>query len=297
MSDIAITNQPQLRDALEQIRPEMRALSTDDLVPINLDPVVATGIARGSLPRIMKYREQLVAEIPKFDLSSLDKLGTYALALIQAHTAYGIATTPPEVLASLAEEATKLRDLLYSDAAALGKRGLLNPAPLNDLKGVAGYRNTATDVLGLALLLRNHWDRIAAKTCVTLAELDRAEVVGQQLLDAVGIREQSPAKVEQATIERHQAYTLFVNAYDQVRRAISFLRWNDNDVDDIAPSLYGGRTASRKKTSSDVQKPAETITNTASPVVTSTATATPATATAPATKSVAGLPGADPFAS
>jgi hypothetical protein len=297
MSDIATTNQPLLRDALEQIRPEMSALSTDDLIPINIDPVAATGIARGSLPRIMKYREQLVSEVPKFDLSNLDKLGTYALALIQAQTAYGIATTPPEVLASLAEEAAKLRDLLYSDAAALGKRGLLNPAPLNDLKGPAGYRNTATDVLGLALLLRNHLDKIAAKTCVTLAELDRAEVVGQQLLDAVGVREQSPAKVEQATVERQQAYTLFVNAYDQVRRAIGFLRWNDNDADDIAPSLYGGRTTSRKKNASDVQKTAETAATPANPVVTATTTTTSTTATAPVTKTVAGLPGADPFAS
>jgi len=38
-----------------------------------------------------------------------------------------------------------------------------------------------------------------------------------------------------------------VNAYDHVRRIISFLRWNEDDVDQIAPSLYAGRTTGRRK--------------------------------------------------
>jgi hypothetical protein len=269
----------------------MTAIPTTKLLQINLDPVVAVGIARGSLPRLMKYRDQLVKEVPKFDLVNLDKLGVYALGFLQTHTAYGIATLPPEDLARLAEEASTLQGLLFSDASALAKRGLLNSAPLNDLRGPTGYRNVAMDVLGLALLLRNNWDTISSKTCVTLSELDRAEVVGQQLLDAVCLREQSPTKIAQATLERQQAYTLFVNAYDQVRRAINFLRWNEGDADTIAPSLYSGRATSRKKATSDIDKP------TATPVTPTTpGTAAPTIATTTPEKSPAvGLPGANPF--
>ena len=51
---------------------------------------------------------------------------------------------------------------------------------------------------------------------------------------------------------RQQAFTLFVNNYDQVRRAISFLRWNEGDVDDIIPSLYAGRSTGKRKNGSDV---------------------------------------------
>jgi hypothetical protein len=35
-----------------------------------------------------------------------------------------------------------------------------------------------------------------------------------------------------------RAYTLLVSAYDEVRRALSFVRRAQDDVDEIAPSLY-----------------------------------------------------------
>jgi hypothetical protein len=56
----------------------MSALSSTVLLQINLDPVTATGIARGSLSRLMKYRDKLASDVPKFELSNLDKLGIYA---------------------------------------------------------------------------------------------------------------------------------------------------------------------------------------------------------------------------
>jgi hypothetical protein len=42
-----------------------------------------------------------------------------------------------------------------------------------------------------------------------------------------------------------------VHAYDQTRRAVAYLRWNEGDADAIAPSLYkgrGGRSASSSDT-------------------------------------------------
>ncbi|WP_437293039.1 hypothetical protein [Sorangium sp. So ce426] len=42
-----------------------------------------------------------------------------------------------------------------------------------------------------------------------------------------------------------------MHAYDQTRRAIAYLRWNEGDADTIAPSLYkgrGGRAASSSDT-------------------------------------------------
>ena len=40
---------------------------------------------------------------------------------------------------------------------------------------------------------------------------------------------------------RQRAFTLFVHAYDDARRVISFLRWNEGDVSTYLPSLYQGR--------------------------------------------------------
>lgn len=38
-----------------------------------------------------------------------------------------------------------------------------------------------------------------------------------------------------------RAYSLFVRAYDQCRRAVSYLRWEEGDADDEPPSLFANR--------------------------------------------------------
>jgi len=220
MSDTIIsntTNEPSPSDALDQIRPEMAALEESKLHPIKLDSLQATGTVRGSLSRIMQCRAQLVQEVPKFDISKLDKLGLYALALVHAQTVYNIAYRPPEALAALGEEVTQLREQLLSDVTALVNRGLINGGPLDVLKGPSGYRNASSDLMTLALMIRTNWSTISSKSCVTESELERADKVSVELLDAVGIREQNPTRLATVALERQQAYTLFMDAYDQVR--------------------------------------------------------------------------------
>jgi hypothetical protein len=135
---------------------------------------------------------------------------------------------------------------LYSDAVALVNRGLLNGDRLIEFKTAVGYKNLAFDLMGLAALLRGSWDQIVGKSALQLAELDRAELLGEQLVTAIGTREQAPAVASEVAQQRQRVFTLFLRSYDQVRRAVSYLRWNEDDVDDICPSLYAGRVARRK---------------------------------------------------
>jgi hypothetical protein len=79
-----------------------------------------------------------------------------------------------------------------------------------------------------------------------LGELDQAESIGEQLVNAVGTREQAPAVAAEVTQQRQRMFTLFLNSYDQVRRAVTYLRWNEGDIDTVAPSLYAGRAARKK---------------------------------------------------
>jgi hypothetical protein len=301
MSDTTISitnNEPSPHDALEQIRPEIAALDESKLHPIKLETLLATGTVRGSLPKIMQYRAQLIQEVPKFDISKLDKLGLYALALVHTQTAYTVAYRPPEALAALGDEVTQLREQLLSDATALVNRGLLNGGPLDVLKGPSGYRNAASDLMALALLLRTNWSAISSKSCVSEVELDRADKISIELLDAVGTREQNPVRLATVALERQKAYTLFMDAYDQVRRAIHFLRWNEDDADTIAPSLYAGRSASHKKATSDIPNTSDAPTTQASPTTNTTTPTTPTTNATPAAtpRAAVGLPGGDPFA-
>ncbi len=156
-----------------------------------------------------------------------------------------------------------------------------------------GQRNTATDVLTLTSIFRANWEAIGGRTCVTWSELDEAESAVSTLLTDIGLREQTPAMREANSLTRQRAYTLFVKTYDKVRKAVSYLRWDEDDADEFAPSLFGSR---KKRGGTELEKPAEGAPATTPSVTAATATAAVAANNAAAAKPGIGLPGADPFA-
>ena len=286
--------QPRLRLAFEKAKPKFTPLIQSDLLPMNFDPLLAVSTGRGALKQIMKHREAILA-LPGFNAEHLEQLETYALAAQYTQTTLLAADTPPERFAELVADATALRQRLLNDATALAQRGLIGDGPLQALKGPIGFRNIASDLGTLSILLRAASVRIAGKTCVTDAELDQAEVYSDEVIADVGERAIAPAVIAEVALERQKAFTLFLTTYDQVRRAVSYIRWNEDDVDTIAPSLFSGRKA--KKTSSDVAAPqtgaTPATTTNATPVAAAPTAGTPAIT--PVAKPGVGLPGADPF--
>jgi len=302
MSDLTVTSPlastaalessvPRFRDAYQRLVEEIRAVPVTALLTMNIDIPQAVTTALGALPELRAFRERIVKELPGFDITRFDKLEAYALAVGHAHSLWVAASVPMESLVALSDEAAKSRELLFSDATALAKRNLLDGRRLKELKGPNGYRNLAFDLLTLAAMLRENWERIAGKTAADLAELDQAETLADRLITALGEREQGQTTAGASAEMRQRAYALFVSAYDQARRAVSHLRWDEGDVDTIVPSLYAGRGGRGRK-------PSESEAPTSSKPALLTP-GTPATA-APADDSTqpvpVGLPGGDPFA-
>jgi len=239
-----VTARLHYREAYRKTVAERAALDRAKLRVINIDIVHAYTRVVGSLPRIMALRDR-ASRLAEFEIENFDNLETHALALMHAQGEYVSASSPPEVLAALNEEGITLRDNLYSDGVALARRGLVSAAPLKRFRTAPGYKHLAEDLVGLSSLLRRSWDEIGSRTVVTIAELDHAEAVSERLLHAVAERENASTVLSDAIQKRRQAFTLLAKAYDQARRAISFLRWQEEDLDEIAPSLYAGR--GRKK--------------------------------------------------
>ena len=79
------------------------------------------------------------------------------------------------------------------------------------------------------------------------SELDGAGALAERLLRAVGEREVAPAMSGASTSNRQRAFVLFLRAYDEARRMVTFLRWREDDVDTITPSLYAGRQRSKRR--------------------------------------------------
>jgi hypothetical protein len=280
-----VIHTPDFREAYEQTLAEIRAVPESELAIINVDIPSAITTVSGALPEIQALRSR-IAQMPEFDLARFDKLHTYALAAGYAHALYMLASAPTESIDELSASAAALRELLFADATSLATHGVIDGEKLKELKGPLGFRNQAFDLLALSAHLRANWAAIAGRTPLQMADLDKAVTLSNRLVTAVGLREQGPAIVAEAQDNRHRAFTLFFSTYDDTRRAISFLRWKEDDVDSIAPSLYAGR-GGRGKTAAPKPVPTPPVGPTTNPAPTPP---TGAPAAAPA-----GHPDSEPF--
>ena len=289
------------REALEAMLPEIEAVDPKTFLTINIDIPAAVITVSGRLRRLIAYREAVVRELPLFDVTSLDKLEATTLALGQAHTNFHAASQPAEPVQPLVETLIVVRDFLLSDASVLAKRQIIDGERLNELQGTNGFKNLAFDVLLLCAIFRDNWDVIDGRTAVKPSELDHSEGVANRLTAALGSKEAGSDAAPAATVTRQAAFTLFMARYGAVRRAVTYLRWDEDDIDTIAPSLYAGRN--RKKSDASEQEPAVPPTGT-SPAGQPASPSTPATPTPsttsngsalPAAASLIGLPGDTPF--
>jgi len=69
LSHSDVTRQPRLRDALNKVRPEMDALRLNELLPINLDPVVVGAILQGSLRNVLPQRDRIARTLLEFPIA------------------------------------------------------------------------------------------------------------------------------------------------------------------------------------------------------------------------------------
>ncbi|MBN1612018.1 MAG: hypothetical protein JW940_35635 [Polyangiaceae bacterium] len=237
---------PRSQAAYEELLPEILAVTEESIPPILIDIPTAVTTVLGSLPEIRALRPEMVESLPKFDLAQFDKLEQYTLAISHAHAVHRAAHGPKLSLTTTARELARLRDVLLSDARSLAAHQLIKAERLARCKARPGYRALAYDVLMLVQVLREAWSEVHDCTPVTLAELDKAGATAENLLRAVGLRDQAAPTVAEATVLRRKAFALFMKVYARARAAVQYLRAEIGDADDIAPSLYAGRVTRRK---------------------------------------------------
>ncbi len=225
---------------------EIEAVPEEEELPINVDLISAVTQVLGVLPELKALRTELQAELPRFNLQRFDKLEKYALALGHAHALYRSTLPEKGTVTELGNRVTLLRDRLLADAHTLAGYDLLNAERLKDCKKANGYRAAAGDLFTIVTVLKEHWPKIEGKTPLTRAALDDAGNRAVELLSAVGVREQGPVEAGRATHLRQKAFRLFVDAYEDARRAVAYVRAPHRDADEITPSFWGLRGPRRK---------------------------------------------------
>lgn len=253
--------------AFEQVAEEIRAIPEQDLITVNIDMMAAITTVTGALPEIRALRPEIEANLLNFDLAQFDKLELYVLALTHTHTRYRSASLPKESVAGLTGELAVARDNLLANASSLANLRLLDGDRLKNVKTALGYRALASDVLTLCNVFRDDWARVEGKTPYTPAELHRLGTQALQLVSVLGSREQAPSTPAEATLLRQQAFTLFLRAYENARRAVHYLR--GKEAESIAPSLYTSRSGRRRDTEEATPAAAEVAATSPSTAATS----------------------------
>jgi hypothetical protein len=233
-------------EALDIVRPKLDKLTSAELLPMNVEPIVAASTVQGVFVRLSHLREQM-AELPRFDVENFDLLDTYAVALLEANAYFTIASAPTEELAKVAALAKEQKEVFLCDVNVLIKRGYVRVKEFKPVRGRPSYRNLVSDLLALTTILRNHVNSGTNHSAVSIKELNHAEALSLRLMALTAARKRTPEALAKATLERQKAFTLMSRAYDQVRKAVHFLRWEKEDYAKMAPALPRGRKRVRKK--------------------------------------------------
>lgn len=231
-----------LAQAFVCARAEIEAIPDDTLIKVNVDVPHAASIGMGAAGGLQELLPAL-GRLPDYDLRPVRVIGTLAAASLHAHLLAIEPRPEDDRLPAMLQEAFHLRDDLVAITGTLERFGLV-PAHTSARRRGRGYLRTATDLCALSASLDERWPELESRVPISRAMIERAAELGAELHAALGQRRLiSAAKhggVERRKV-RAQAFTLFVRAYDHCRRGVSFLRWNQGDVDRFVPSLYPKR--------------------------------------------------------
>lgn len=194
--------------------------------------------ARTALPGLSAFREAM-KKLPGFDVAAFDQFDDTSNAMLDIDLRYRkFDSGTREALIALVEENTQLRAIALADAVPLVARGLVSAAEIESIKDGQGRDDLSRDNLRLAAIFERVLAMPNAPTAVTKEEIAHLRDRAVALRTALERGEVLSKEQRELSDMRARIYTLFVNDWSQIRRAITFIRWDDGDAETIAPSLF-----------------------------------------------------------
>lgn len=227
--------------AFALVRTEIEAVPASDFAPINLD--IARAARRGlAVSERLEPLLPALAKLPDLDYRLIERMPTYALAVLHTDELAAEGGGATAKLAVLLTEAVPLRELMLRGAETLALAGFVANERVVAIRRGQGHADTAADLQALGRLYRELWERVHDKVPITRLMVERAITLSAELNAALGIREIGE---EDPLVDTHdpghlrtQAFTLFARAYDECRRGVTYLRWHHGDALAVAPTLY-----------------------------------------------------------
>jgi len=209
------------------------------VITFRSDAHLAQHNALRGLEVVLQYADRIKKELPGVDLERICELQPLTHAVIFAA---GRVNRAPEstLLRDLMPEAYQLRRRVLATAVALSEAGLLPQREVEAIHEGRGKVDAAGDLIQLPALFRRHAAVIAGKHPVEKAELERAEALGQQLLEILrpGAAPSTTAvNPELAALvdARDRLWTLLSARHEELWRVGAWLF--GYEVDDKVPAL------------------------------------------------------------
>jgi hypothetical protein len=247
----------EMSQAYEKALPVLRAIPAEHVRKPRLDLNAAAGLVLAAYPKL----EPLLGALAKLDTVApalVNELRERTLVLMRANAIYASTLREEPTVTALLGEAVSVRRDLLNACDFLVQRGALGADFVAKVRAGSGYKDLSDDVTVLGNLFDREWARFEEDTPPSVKRLAaRAMVLGPELTVALGegrIDASAPAALDL----RDRAYTAFLEAYEEVRAALAFLRRKEGDADQILPSVFadrGGKARGRDTSPEPVPAP------------------------------------------
>lgn len=226
-------------EAYARTEAEIEALDDKQVREVSTDVPMAVSLALGALAEIESLLPEMSDVFKKPPKKEIERLRDRALALLFAHLRW--APRGAKALEAELEEARVLREQLLAAADAHVKFEHIDADSVDAIREGSGHLDRANDLIALAALFEANWDALKGHTMVTVAQLERASLLGTQLVIELGAKVLGTGGAKhrlKLANRRHRAFTLFMNDYEEIRAAVAYVRRQEKDGDAFAPSLH-----------------------------------------------------------
>lgn len=231
--------------AYERMQPAFRAIPKDRIQKPKVDLTTASGTVLAALPKIEKHKAALLA-LPHTRKELVEELADRALAMLWAFAGQKTVLKETLPLPALLERGAAVRKTMLLAADVLVNDGNVPQSFVDDVRAGSGHRDLASDLLALGGLVHKQWEHAKGRSPATPELVQESLQLGEALSVALGERAQ-PVEQSEAAEMRDRAYTHFLEAYNEVRTALAYLRARDGDAEQILPSVFANRRGGSKE--------------------------------------------------
>ena len=224
--------------AFDALQDRLWAIPEDQVMVVRTDPGAAAKRVRRAYRRVRPLRAALREALPQFDADRLDELPD--LAEVVQYTDRLHRSRAADT--GQGRRAAAHRKKLIGVARGLAEAGHLPRGAVEALASGRGNQRLAEVLPQLGALLRQRWPDIESQCWLTDDDLEACTTLAESLTaeSAHPGPHEGHARGSHAEL-RARAFTLMALSYDEVRRAVTYLRWREGDAIDYAPTMFRRR--------------------------------------------------------